>query len=105
MVNQGLIKEPVFSFWLNRDTEGEQGGEIVFGGVDSSHFKGKHTYAPITQKGYWQVDFHLISLFSPLFEILLKSKIESYIICRLQFDMGEVLIGNETTGNFLEHVV
>ncbi|KAI4341019.1 hypothetical protein MLD38_025795 [Melastoma candidum] len=68
MVNQGLIKEPVFSFWLNRDKEGEQGGEIVFGGVDSSHYKGKHTYVPVTQKGYWQ------------------------------FDMGEVLIGNETTG-------
>ncbi|KAI4378272.1 hypothetical protein MLD38_015772 [Melastoma candidum] len=68
MVNQGLIKEPVFSFWLNRNTDGEEGGEIVFGGVDSSHYKGKHTYVPITQKGYWQ------------------------------FDMGEVLIGNETTG-------
>ncbi|KAL6287340.1 hypothetical protein ACE6H2_011730 [Prunus campanulata] len=68
LVNQGLVTEPVFSFWLNRNTEGEEGGEIVFGGVDSNHYKGEHTYVPVTQKGYWQ------------------------------FDMGDVLIGGETSG-------
>uniref|UniRef100_A0A5B6ZR44 Phytepsin n=2 Tax=Davidia involucrata TaxID=16924 RepID=A0A5B6ZR44_DAVIN len=56
MVKQGLIKEPVFSFWLNRNAEEKEGGEIVFGGVDPNHFKGKHTYVPVTQKGYWQFD-------------------------------------------------
>lgn len=55
MVKQGLVKEPVFSFWLNRNTEEDEGGEIVFGGVDPNHYKGKHTYVPVTQKGYWQV--------------------------------------------------
>lgn len=54
MVKQGLVKEQVFSFWLNRNTEEEEGGEIVFGGVDPNHYKGKHTYVPVTQKGYWQ---------------------------------------------------
>ncbi|KAI4383249.1 hypothetical protein MLD38_009112 [Melastoma candidum] len=68
MVKQGLVKEPVFSFWLNRNTKGEEGGEIVFGGVDPNHHKGEHTYVPVSQKGYWQ------------------------------FDMGEVLIDGETTG-------
>ncbi|XP_021274894.1 aspartic proteinase A1-like [Herrania umbratica] len=68
MVNQGLVKEPVFSFWLNRKIEGEEGGEIVFGGIDSNHYKGEHTYVPVTQKGYWQ------------------------------FDMGDVLVGGATTG-------
>ncbi|KAG6785233.1 hypothetical protein POTOM_010963 [Populus tomentosa] len=68
MVNQGLVKEKVFSFWLNRNVEGEEGGEIVFGGVDPNHYKGEHTYVPVTHKGYWQ------------------------------FDMGDLLIGTETTG-------
>ena len=58
MVNQGLIKEPVFSFWFNRHSDEGEGGEIVFGGVDPNHYKGKHTYVPVTQKGYWQV--HLL---------------------------------------------
>lgn len=68
MVNQGLIKEPVFSFWLNRNIEGEEGGEIVFGGVDSSHYKGQHTYVPVTQKGYWQVGYQDLIVSFPYFE-------------------------------------
>lgn len=68
MVNQGLVKDPVFSFWFNRNAEEEEGGEIVFGGVDPSHYEGEHTYVPVTRKGYWQ------------------------------FDMGDVLIGGKTTG-------
>lgn len=57
MVKQGLVKEPVFSFWLNRKVEAETGGELVFGGVDPKHFKGKHTYVPVSRKGYWQVGY------------------------------------------------
>lgn len=68
MVNQGLVPEPVFSFWFNRNADEDEGGELVFGGVDPNHFKGKHTYVPVTQKGYWQ------------------------------FDMGDVLVGDKTTG-------
>ncbi|KAK8630216.1 hypothetical protein V6N13_079019 [Hibiscus sabdariffa] len=68
MVNQGLVKEPVFSFWLNRNPEDDLGGELVFGGMDPTHYKGDHTYVPVTHKGYWQ------------------------------FDMGDVLIGDQTTG-------
>lgn len=55
MIKQGLVKEPVFSFWFNRDVDDDDGGEIVFGGVDPDHFKGEHTYVAVTQKGYWQV--------------------------------------------------
>lgn len=61
MVERGLIKEPVFSFWLNRNAQDEEGGEIVFGGVDPKHFKGKHTYVPVTRKGYWQVGTETIT--------------------------------------------
>ncbi|KAH0877346.1 hypothetical protein HID58_064740 [Brassica napus] len=32
--------------------EDEEGGELVFGGVDPNHFKGKYTYVPVTQKGF-----------------------------------------------------
>ncbi|XP_054786213.1 aspartic proteinase A2-like [Prosopis cineraria] len=56
MINQGLMKEPLFSFWLNRNTADDRGGEIVFGGVDPAHFQGEHTYVPVTRKGYWQFD-------------------------------------------------
>ncbi|PSS08453.1 Aspartic proteinase [Actinidia chinensis var. chinensis] len=54
MVEQALVRDSVFSFWLNRNPEAKQGGEIVFGGVDQRHFTGQHTFVPVTQKGYWQ---------------------------------------------------
>lgn len=57
MVNQSLVKEPIFSFWFNRNANEGEGGEIVFGGTDREHYKGEHVYVPITKKGYWQVDY------------------------------------------------
>ncbi|XP_047330224.1 aspartic proteinase A1-like [Impatiens glandulifera] len=56
MMNQGLVQNPVFSFWLNRNTKEEEGGELVFGEIDPRHYKGNHTYVPVTHKGFWQFD-------------------------------------------------
>jgi len=55
MVEQKLVDKKVFSFWLNRNADDADGGELVFGGVDPKHYKGDHTYVPISRKGYWQV--------------------------------------------------
>lgn len=68
MQEQNLLGEDVFSFWLNRNPDAESGGELVFGGVDPDHFKGNHTYVPVSTKGYWQ------------------------------FNMGDLLIDGQSTG-------
>lgn len=68
MKQQKLVAKDVFSFWLNRDPDASAGGELVFGGVDPKHYKGDHTYVPVTRKGYWQ------------------------------FDMGDLIIGGHSTG-------
>ncbi|KAI2808000.1 hypothetical protein RDWZM_005410 [Blomia tropicalis] len=62
MVKQGLVQQPVFSFYLNRDTNGKVGGEIIFGGSDPAYYKGDFTYAPLTKIGYWQFQMHGILL-------------------------------------------
>ncbi|KAM7474377.1 hypothetical protein LguiB_021620 [Lonicera macranthoides] len=54
MVEQGLVNDKVFSFWLNRNAKEKDGGELVFGGLDPKHYKGSRTYVPVTQKGYRQ---------------------------------------------------
>ncbi|GJX67264.1 putative phytepsin [Tanacetum coccineum] len=46
MVNQHLVKERIFSLWLNQKGEEAEGGEIIFGGADPNHYKGVHTYVP-----------------------------------------------------------
>lgn len=54
MLRQGIIEEAVFSFWLNRDKDDQNGGELVLGGVNPDHFKGDHTWAEVTRRGFWQ---------------------------------------------------
>ena len=55
-VDQGLIAENVFSFWLNRDAAAGDGGggEIVLGGVGPV-LVGEHTWLNVTREGYWQI--------------------------------------------------
>lgn len=54
MVDQKLIDEPVFSFYLNKDPKGKVGGELIFGGVDKDHFEGEITYANLSETTYWK---------------------------------------------------
>ncbi|KAL2194847.1 vacuolar protease A precursor [Corynascus similis CBS 632.67] len=58
MIEQKLIDEPVFAFYL---ADGEEGSEVVFGGVDQDRYKGKITTIPLRRKAYWEVDFDAIS--------------------------------------------
>lgn len=58
MVEQGLLDEPVFSFYLgNTDEE----SVATFGGVDKSHYKGDFVKIPLRRKAYWEVQLDAIS--------------------------------------------
>ncbi|XP_062990838.1 cathepsin E-like [Elgaria multicarinata webbii] len=55
MMDQNLIEEPVFSFNLNRGDNGENGNELIFGGIDHSLYSGLIHWTQVTQKKYWKI--------------------------------------------------
>lgn len=58
LINQGLIDEPVFAFYL-ADTNGQS--EAIFGGINEKHIDGKITWIPLRRKAYWEVDLDSIA--------------------------------------------
>jgi len=53
MVQQKLIDEPVFSFYLQDDASTQ--GELLFGGIDKSHYTGELVNIPLISESYWEV--------------------------------------------------
>lgn len=61
MIDQGLLDEPVFAFYLsNTNDEGDE-SEAIFGGVNKDHYKGEMTKIPLRRKAYWEVDLDAIT--------------------------------------------
>ncbi|MBZ3887313.1 Napsin-A [Sciurus carolinensis] len=62
LVEQGLLDRPVFSFYLNRDSEGADGGELVLGGSDPTHYIPPLTFVPVTVPAYWQIHMERVKV-------------------------------------------
>ncbi|KAH7118866.1 putative vacuolar protease A [Dendryphion nanum] len=60
MINQGLLDEPVFAFYLGDTNSGEE-SEAIFGGINENHYTGKLTKIPLRRKAYWEVDLEAIT--------------------------------------------
>jgi len=61
LVDQNMVESPVFSFWLNRDPDGKEGGELTLGGSDPDHYSGEMTYVPVDREGYWEITMDSMS--------------------------------------------
>ncbi|MCJ1341768.1 Vacuolar protease A [Bachmanniomyces sp. S44760] len=62
MLDQGLLDEPVFSFYLGDTANGDDDeSEAMFGGINKDHYTGKMTKIPLRRKAYWEVDLDAIT--------------------------------------------
>ncbi|TCD64939.1 hypothetical protein EIP91_003397 [Steccherinum ochraceum] len=57
LVVQGKTTSPVFAFKL-----ATSGSELFLGGVDTKLYTGDFTYAPVTTRGYWQVNMDSVTV-------------------------------------------
>ena len=56
LISQHLLDSQVFSFYLARNGTSDDGGVMVLGGNDPSHYTGEFHYVPVSKKGYWQFE-------------------------------------------------
>lgn len=62
MLDQGLIDEPVFSFYLGDTNNDGDDSEVCLGGINKDHFTGDMIKIPLRRKAYWEVDFDALTL-------------------------------------------
>ncbi|XP_069616219.1 gastricsin-like [Ranitomeya imitator] len=55
MIQQNLIDQPLFGFYLSGQESTQDGGEVAFGGVDQNYYSGQITWTPVTSETYWQI--------------------------------------------------
>lgn len=76
MIDQKLIDMPVFAFYL--PTANGQDGELVFGGIDQSHYTGDLVDVPLTSETYWEVSLDSMTFgSSPVVKSAAKAIIDS----------------------------
>ncbi|KAF2711700.1 peptidase A1 [Pleomassaria siparia CBS 279.74] len=60
MLEQKLLDEPLFAFYLGDTNSGEE-SEVTFGGINKDHYTGNLTKIPLRRKAYWEVDLDAIT--------------------------------------------
>lgn len=97
MQRQGLLKEPVYSLYLNNENENRNiysahNGELIFGEVVDDYFIGDTiTYTPITQVNFWEFHLESVALQQPGHADALEVGCES--ACPAIVDTGTRYIG------------
>ncbi|XP_020836058.1 gastricsin-like [Phascolarctos cinereus] len=55
LLDEDLLSDPVFAFYLSGDESSDDGGVLTLGGVDSSLYTGDIHWAPVSEEAYWQI--------------------------------------------------
>merc|ERR1719272_52868 len=66
MIDEKLVDQQIFAFYLSSEAHPPlpplHQGELIIGGIDSSHYTGELTYEPLTSETYWEITMKGMSL-------------------------------------------
>jgi len=62
LISQGLVAQPLFTFWLDKWQQGTTGGELTLGAIATDRFTGDLQYTPVTSETWWEFDFSDVQL-------------------------------------------
>ncbi|KAF0434569.1 peptidase A1 [Gigaspora margarita] len=80
MIKQGLIPQQIFSVQLRpARNKTAYGGIFVFGGIDTSLYKGSITYTPVTLKSFWQIGLDAVEYNGKAITTTSKSKQQAIV--------------------------
>lgn len=61
-----IVDQPVFAFYLSSEANPplppKSEGELIIGGIDSSHYTGELSYVPLSSETYWEIKLDNFSL-------------------------------------------
>ncbi|KAJ3221259.1 1,3-beta-glucanosyltransferase [Clydaea vesicula] len=91
LFDQGLITQNLFGCYLGNDVRSNIdnfGGEITFGGIDTSRFTGEVYYSPLSSENSWQINLQGINVNNNLIPLIATDVL---------FDTGTSLIALGTS--------
>jgi len=105
LIQDGKCAEPVFAFWLNRNTEpGQPGGEMTLCGTDPGHYVGELQYVPVSRQGYWQFEVDSVEVdgrsISTKFQAIADTGTSMLVGPRAEIDRIHELIGAKQDPRF-----
>ncbi|XP_017050029.1 lysosomal aspartic protease [Drosophila ficusphila] len=63
MIAQGVLNNPIFAFYVNRNaSDAGNGGVLLLGGSDPTLYSGCLTYVPLSKVGFWQINVPKINI-------------------------------------------
>lgn len=62
MMDQGVVDEPLFSFWISKNRTSSVGGVLTLGGSNKNFYTGDVTWNAVTVKDYWQIAVQGLSI-------------------------------------------
>nr|AAW24549.1 SJCHGC02875 protein [Schistosoma japonicum] len=67
MINQKLIDQPIFAFYLNLNEDKTTSGELMLGGIDKRYYTGEITYSSVVNQEFWMINIDGISIKDKIF--------------------------------------